>query len=163
MLLGVSILIGTSLFGALMLLYIIAILFTFLFVAIVDAHVTSHTTLQSFLRGGMSAILVAIAGMIFISLYTSFNASYQKDSLDYWRVQTSELIKEYEETNDEIESNYILRFKAFPAYKKFDHYHLNLFGTSSKEFSKYFERKTLTVQGKTAADYTIVEKENNIK
>jgi NADH:ubiquinone oxidoreductase subunit 6 (subunit J) len=163
MLLGVSILIGTSVFEALMLLYVIAIMFTFLFVAIVDAHITSHTTLQSFLRGGMAAVIVVIAGMIFISLYTSFNASYQKDSLDYWRVQTSELIKEYEETNDEIESNYILRFKVFPAYKKFDHYHLSLFGTSSKEFSKYFERKTLTVHGKTAVDYTVVEKENNTK
>ena len=139
MLLGFSILIGTSVFGALMLLYVIAILFTFLFVAIVDANVTSHTTSQSFLRGGMSAVIVAIAGMIFMSIYTSFNASYQKDSLDYWRVQTSELIKEYEETNDEIESNYILRFKALPAYKQFDHYHLNLFGTSSKEFSKYLQ------------------------
>ena len=163
MLLGVSILVGTSLFGALMLLYVIAIMFTFLFVAIVDAHVTSHTTLQSFTRGSIFAAIVAIGGMVFIPLYTAFNTSYQKDSLDYWRVQTSELIKEYEETNDEIESNYILRFKAFPAYKQFDHYHLNLFGTSSKEFSKYFERKILTVQGKTAADYIIVEKENNTK
>lgn len=163
MLYGLSILLKTSMFETLMLCYVFAIMFTFLFVAIVDAHVTSHTTLQSFLRGGMSAIIVVIAGLIFISFYTSFNASYQKDSLDYWRVQTSELIKEYEETNDEIESNYILRFKAFPAYKKFDHYHLSLFGTSSKEFSKYFERETLTVLGKTAADYTIVEKENNTK
>ena len=163
MLLGISILIGTSVFGALILLYIIAIMFTFLFVAIVDAHVTSHTTPQSFLRGGMSAVLVAIAGMIFMSIYTSFNASYQKDSLDYWRVQTSELIKEYEETNDEIESNYILRFEALPAYKQFDYYHLNLFGTSSKEFSKYFERKISSVQGKTIAYYTVIEKENNTK
>jgi len=163
MLLGFSILIGTSLFGALMLLYVIAIMFTFLFVAIVDAHVTSHTTLQSFVQGGMAAVIVVIAGAIFIPLYTGFNTSYKKDSLDYWRVQTSELIKEYEETNDEIESNYILRYKALPAYKHFDHYHLSLFCTSSKEFSKYFERKTLTVQGKTTEDYTIVKKENNTK
>ncbi len=159
MLYGLSILLQTSMFATLMLCYIFAIMFTFLFVAIVDAHVTSHTTRQSFLRGSLFAVAVAITGMIFISLYTSFNTSYQKNSLDYWRQQTTELIKKYEETNDELESNYILRFKAFPAYKQFDHYHLSLFDTSSKEFSKYFERKVV----KDTAYYMIVEKEKNVE
>lgn len=161
MLLGVSILIGTSLFGALILLYVIAIMFTFLFVAIVDAHVTSYTTLQSFLRGGMSAIVVVIAGLIFITIYTSYNSTYKKNSLDYWRQQTTELIKEYEETNDEIESNYILRFKALPAFKKFDHYHLSLFNTSSKEFTKYFKRETSSYHNFTEEFYTVIEQEKN--
>lgn len=159
MLYAISNLVGTSIFGSLMLLYIIAIMFTFLFVAIVDAHITSHTTLQSFVRGGMAAVIVVIAGVIFISLYTEFNTSYKKDSLDYWRLQTNGLIKEYEETNDEIESNYILRFKALPAYKHFDHYHLSLFGTSSKEFTEYFERKTIKYDAYHVADTIIVKKE----
>ncbi len=161
MLLAISILLKTSMFETLMLCYVIAIMFTFWFVTIVDAHVTSHKTSQSFLRGTTFAVIVAIAGMIFISIYTSFNASYQKNSLDYWRQQTSELIEEYEKTNDEIESNYILKFKAFPAYKEFDHYHLNLFGTSSKEFAKYFERETLTVRDSSVTCYAIVKQEKN--
>ena len=159
MLYAISNLVGTSIFGSLMLLYVIAIMFTFLFVAIVDAHITSHTTLQSFVRGGMAAVIVVIAGVIFIPLYTEFNTSYKKDSLDYWRLQTNGLIKEYEKTNDEIESNYILRFKALPAYKHFDHYHLSLFGTSSKEFTEYFERKTIKYYAYHVADTIIVKKE----
>lgn len=162
MLYAISNLIGTSIFGTLMLLYVIAIMFTFLFVAIVDAHVTSHTTSQSFSRGGLFAVCIAIAGIIFILFYTSFNTSYKKDSLDYWRLQTNELIKEYKETNDEIESNYILKFKALPAYKHFDHYHLSLFGTSSKEFTEYFEKKTIKYNAYHVTD-VVVEKENNTK
>lgn len=161
MLLGFSILTGNSLFESLMILYIFAIIFIFFAVTVVDAHVTSHTTKYSIFSGSFAAVLVMLAGGIVIPIYTSYNSSYKKDSLDYWRQQTTELIEKYEETNDEIESNYILRFKALPAYKKFDHYHLSLFGISSKEFTKYFERK-ISSKNNTAY-YMIVEQEKNVE
>lgn len=85
-----------------------------------------------------------------------------RDSLDYWRHQTTELIKEYEETDDEIESNYILRFKALQAFEKYDHYHLSLFGTSSKEFSKYFNIEISQNRNFSAHIYT-VKKEKNVE
>lgn len=73
-----SALTGMSIFESLMMIYITIIVFTFLFVAIVHGQTTPKvTTRQSFLMGGLFAVLVAFAGMIFISIFTSYNASYK--------------------------------------------------------------------------------------
>lgn len=97
--------------------------------------------------------LVGLLLCITAALYCCFSSSYQNASMKYWDKATAVYLEDAEHTRyqDEVQYNYIMKYKAIPAYRNYRFYYRELF--SSTEPEKYSDIFIITtVKGATVVE-----------